>query len=216
MTISHHPADDLLLGYAAGTLDQGQHVAIATHLQHCAQCRGLAHDLEGVGGSMLDDLPPTPMADDALAQLAARLDEADRPEPAPASPSAGNNQVPGLPPFVRSLAAGKWKNITPKVAIQRLALTAPGDTRLFLLRAKAGVKMLPHGHNGAEMTCVLTGSFSHDGLRYGPGDFDYGDGDNSHQIVIGPEAECICLVAMQGELKFKGLLGRLVQPFVSL
>jgi putative transcriptional regulator len=35
MIIQHHPSDELLLAYSAGSLDQGQHVAIATHLLQC-------------------------------------------------------------------------------------------------------------------------------------------------------------------------------------
>jgi putative transcriptional regulator len=66
------------------------------------------------------------------------------------------------------------------------------------------------------MTCVLAGSFGHDGERYGAGDFDLGDPDTDHAISIGPEEDCLCLVTMAGELRLKGLVGRLVQPFVSI
>jgi putative transcriptional regulator len=215
MTIQHHPPDELLLGYSAGTLDQGQHVAIATHLLQCGLCRGWVRDMEGLGGSVLCELPPSAMAGDALARLEARLDEPDATPPIARGHAAGID-MPGLPPFVRSLPAGEWKWLAPNVQLRRLALTAPGDTRVFLLRSKPGVRMLPHGHTGIEMTCVLTGSFSHDGARYGPGDFDFGDSGNSHEIAVGPEGECVSLVAMQGELRLKGLLGRLVQPFISL
>lgn len=215
MTIWHHPTNELLLAYSAGRLDQGQHVVIATHLFQCSDCRGWVRNLEGLGGSVLDAQPPSAMADDALARLEARLDE-----PVVAPVVAIRNEVPfdlpGLPPFVLGLPAAKWKWLAPNVQLRRLSLTVPGDTRVFLLRSKPGVKMMPHGHTGFEMTCVLTGSFSHDGARYGPGDFDFGDSGNCHEIAIGPEGDCISLVAMQGDLLLKGLLGRLVQPFVSL
>ena len=215
MTIRHHPSDELLLAYSAGTLDQGQHVAIATHLVQCGPCRGSVRDMEGLGGSVISALPPSAMADDSLASLEARLDEPDA-TPSIVPRKAVGVDMPGLPPFVRGLPAGKWRWLAPNVQLRRLALTAPDDTRVFLLRSKAGVKMLPHGHTGFEMTCVLTGSYSRDGARYGPGDFDFGDSGNSHEIAIGPESECISLVAMQGELRLKGLLGRMVQPFISL
>ena len=39
MTIEHHPDDSMLLAFAAGTLDHGQHAAIATHLVSCPHCR---------------------------------------------------------------------------------------------------------------------------------------------------------------------------------
>jgi putative transcriptional regulator len=76
--------------------------------------------------------------------------------------------------------------------------------------------MLEHTHTGIEMTCVLSGSFSHEGGHYGPGDFDLGDETIDHQVLVDPGEDCICLVAMQGDLRLNGLIGRLVQPFVRM
>ena len=53
MSIKHHPTDSMLAAFAAGTLDHGQHVAIATHLVSCPQCRAFMHSMEQVGGAVL-------------------------------------------------------------------------------------------------------------------------------------------------------------------
>ena len=205
----------MLLAYAAGSLDQGQHIAVATHLLPCAACRNWVQSLEGFGGSVLSALPASAMASDALSRIEALLDE-----PAPSVPSQRradmHAHVPGLPAFVHGLPAGKWTLVAPHLHLKRLALTDPGDTRVFLLRSSPGSRFLPHRHTGFEMTSVLTGSFSHDGGHYGPGDFDLGGPESDHEIVIGHEGDCISLVAMQGELRLQGLLGRLVQPFLSI
>lgn len=216
MTIGHHPGDPLLAAFAAGTLDLGQHITIATHLVQCARCRAWADTVEHIGGAVLDALPPSPLAADAQAQIMARLDS---PAPQPAAPlqRAGDlTGTPGLPPFVRDFSAGKWSWVAPGLDLRRIQLPAPSPTRVFLLRAAAGTKLLPHTHEGFEMTCVLAGSFHHDGKHYRPGDFDFGDSTVEHDVVIDAEEPCVCLIAMQGELKLKGLLGALVQPFVSL
>jgi putative transcriptional regulator len=76
--------------------------------------------------------------------------------------------------------------------------------------------MLQHTHTDLELTCVLSGAFSHAGGRYGPGDFDLGDDTVEHQPIVEPGEPCVCLVAMQGNLQFKGLIGRVMQPFVRL
>ena len=73
-----------------------------------------------------------------------------------------------------------------------------------------------HTHTGTELTCVLKGSFSHQGGRFGPGDFDYGDDDIDHRPIVGDEGPCLCLVAMTGDLRMNGFLGRLIGPFVRL
>jgi putative transcriptional regulator len=76
--------------------------------------------------------------------------------------------------------------------------------------------MLEHSHTGTELTCVLKGSFSHQGGRYGPGDFDYGDDDVDHRPIVGDEGPCLCLVAMTGDLRMNGFFGRLISPFIRL
>ena len=76
--------------------------------------------------------------------------------------------------------------------------------------------MLEHSHTGTDLTCVLKGSFRHQGGNYGPGDFDFGDGAVDHQPVVGGEEPCLCLVSMTGDLRMNGFFGRLIGPFVRI
>lgn len=215
MSILHHPSEEFLAAYAGGTLDQGQHVAIATHLMACRDCRNLVHDMEHVGGDILDRVPLEQMSAGAFDHVLSRLDEPEHEIPPTPISGDGLSDVAGLPAFVRQFPAGEWRWLAPRVHLRRISLTDSDETRVFLLRAGPNIKLMPHAHTGTEMTCVLQGSFSHDGARYGSGDFDLGDDKMIHEISIGPECDCICLVAMQGELKFQGLLGRLAQPFAA-
>ena len=122
MTIHHHPPDELLVSFAAGLLDLGQHVAIATHLVGCPHCRGMVRTMEHVGGALLTGLPPTAMSTGALASVEARLDEPFRRAASPPRRAAGLADVPGLPHFVREYAAGPWKWIAPKVHLRPIRL----------------------------------------------------------------------------------------------
>jgi putative transcriptional regulator len=217
MTIQHHPSDELLTAFAAGTLDQGQHVAIATHLVRCSHCRGWTRSMEHVGGSVLASLSPTAMSSGALARIEARLNEPAQAAKAPMmSVPASLDDVPGLPPFVRHYSAGPWKWIAPRVHLRPIRLPHGNNTRVFLLKSGPGTKMLEHTHTGIEMTCVLSGSFRHEGGHFGPGDFDLGDETMDHQVLVDPGEDCICLVAMQGDLRLNGIIGHLVQPFVRM
>jgi putative transcriptional regulator len=216
MTIQHHPAEELLLAYAAGTLDQGQHAVIASHLMPCSSCRRWVRSMEGLGGDLLNNMPPAKLADDALGRLTARLDVDGAIAPLRQQRPEVDSDIPGLPAFVRSLTTGRWKWVAPHVQLQQVALPDAGETRVFLLKSSPGTKFLPHDHTGFEMTNVLTGSFIHDGKRFAPGDFDLGDADTSHKIEIGMEGPCISLVAMQGDLKLRGFLGRLIQPLIAI
>jgi putative transcriptional regulator len=216
MTIEHHPTEDMLTAFAAGTLDLGQHVAVATHLVSCPHCRAFMHAMEGVGGEVLADLPPAAMAGDALERVQARLGEAAPRAPAAVTSHVPATEVPRLPDFVRGYRFGAWKWIAPSVHLRPIELPAPSDTRVFLLRSGPGTRMLEHTHTDLELTCVLSGAFSHEGGHYGPGNFDIGDDDIDHQPIVDANGPCVCLVAIQGELRLKGLIGRVMQPFVRM
>jgi putative transcriptional regulator len=216
MNITAHPAEELLLGYAAGTLDPGEQIALATHVLACSQCRGFAGAMELAGGALLGELAGDAMSADAPERIAARLDDPAPALPPAPPPQAALRELDGLPTFVRRLPAEPWRWVAPGLKIQRLKPAAASPTRVFLLKAKPGIRLLPHGHQDTELTCVLTGSFSHDGQRYGPGDFDCGDSAGEHEIVIGSEAPCISLVAMRGRLTLRGPLGRLIQPLIAI
>lgn len=213
MSIQHHPPADMLAGFAAGTLDQGRHIVTATHLAHCAACRARAASLEHVGGEVLATLPPASMSADASARAAALLDRAAAPVP----PAAlGLADVPGLPTFVRKLPAADWAWVAPGLQVRRLSVGPASETRVFLLRSRPGARFLRHKHTDFEMTCVLAGSFSHDGARYAVGDLDIGTPENEHAIEISEEGPCVSIVAMRGKLKLAGAVGRLLQPFMRL
>lgn len=217
MTIHHHPSDMLLAALAAGTLDLGQHVAVATHLAGCAQCRSFVRAMEEVGGALLDRMPPAEMPGDAFSRVEARLggSPALTDGRVPVAPGEAD-EVPGLPGFVRKYRFEGWRWVAPKVHMQPIKLPEVSDTRVFLLKSGPGTKMMPHTHTGVEMTCVLVGAFRHGGGYFGPGDFDLGDESVEHEPVVEAAGDCICLVAMRGGLRLHGFVGRLIQPFVRL
>jgi putative transcriptional regulator len=172
--------------------------------------------MEKVGGAVLEGLAPATMSSRALAAVEARLNEPIRPVATQVAPASREMDVPGLPVFVRRYRFGAWKWIAPSVHVRRVELPYRSDTRVFLLKSGPGTKMLQHTHTGIEMTCVLSGAFRQEGGHYGPGDFDLGDETIDHQPVVEPGQDCICLVAMLGDLQLKGLIGRVVQPFIRL
>ncbi len=214
MTIEHHPEEATLAAYAAGALDLGQRVALATHLRACPRCRTWTRAMDQLGGAMIADSPQAELSAGALAKALARLDEPPPPAP-PKAPETADGPME-LPTFVRRYAFGPWRFVAPRVRMRPIQLPEPSPTRVFLLKAAAGTTLLGHEHTALEMTCVLRGAFHHSGGRYGPGDFDFGDDAVQHKPQIEAGEDCLCLVAMQGELRWSGFWGRLAQPFVRL
>jgi putative transcriptional regulator len=88
--------------------------------------------------------------------------------------------------------------------------------RVFMLKARPGVKLPRHRHTGTEWTCVFEGAFSHHLGRYGAGDFDEADETVEHDPVVDNESGCVCLVALQGHIELQGFFGRLLQPLIRI
>lgn len=212
MSVTHHPPAELLAGFAAGTLDAGEHLAVAVHVSGCSACRRLVRAVEGIGGSALEAIEPVPMKAGALEGVMAKLDQS----PSRPRPPADSLTDDGLPNILKRYRIGRRRWVAPGVSMQPIELPGPSSSRAFLLRSDPGTHMLEHTHTGTELTCVLRGSFSHEGGRFGPGDFDFGDDTLDHQPTVGDGEPCLCLVAMTGNLRINGFFGRLIGPFVRL
>ncbi len=201
----HHPKETTLAEYAAGTLDEGRSLVVTEHLHRCARCRELAASFEQVGGVMLEAIEPAPMSPGAREAVLRRLSDA--------SPvTIGSPARKAL----KDYSLGPWRWIGPGLHVRSVDMPANSAARVFMLKAAPGIELPKHKHKGTELTCILSGAFVHEGGRYGAGDCDDADEDDFHSPVIEGGEECVCLVAMQGDIVFQSLLGRIVQPFVRL
>ena len=186
---------------------------VASHLERCAACRRLVGNFEAVGGALLEDLPPTPMDDDALVRVLARLDAAPEQTTPRARPA---HDMSGLPACLEPYALGRWRWIGPGLEVRPILLPQAGKARLFLLKGAPGARLPQHSHSGEEFAAVLTGAFTHDGGRFGPGDFDEADESVEHRPVVTPDQACICLIALEGRVRMSGVVGALLNPFVRI
>jgi putative transcriptional regulator len=212
MSVTHHPPPELLAGFAAGTLDAGEHLAIAVHVSGCSSCRRLVRAVEDIGGSTLEAAEPAAMNVGAFEAVMAKFDQS-APQPSASTDSFADDD---LPEILRHYRIGRRRWVAPGVSMRPIELPGPSRSRAFLLRSNPGTHMLEHTHTGTELTCVLRGSFSHEGGRFGAGDFDFGDETLDHQPTVGDGEPCLCLVAMSGDLRINGFFGRLIGPFVRL
>lgn len=209
-TPSHHPLDESLARFAAGSLDAGPRLVVATHLSGCPQCRARIRSFEAVGGALLEEFAPAGLAADAFARTVARL---DAPSPAPAAPIVYDAD---MPPPLRYLPAGKWRFVHPGLRWRRLTLPEAPDANIIMLKVAAGQSVPHHGHTGTEYTQVVKGGFSDRFGHYVEGDCIEMDEDVDHQPVVDRDGECIVLAAVEGRLRLRGWLGRLFQPLIGI
>lgn len=221
--IRHHPDDALLMSLAAGALAGGPAVVTAAHAERCPRCLARLHELEIIGGALLDELEPAALSRDALARTLARIDSRAELTPVRAPNQAvARNRLQAAPPAgvawprsLRDASVGKWRRIAPGVRWSRVTL-ADRDANVYLLRVAAGKTLPVHSHCGGELTQVLHGAF-HDGAeRVAVGDFVAADGSVHHQPVAAADGECICLTSVQGRIAFDGRIARMLGSLLGM
>ncbi len=219
--IKHHPETELLLDYATGALAEGPALAVATHVAMCPECAGEVGMMEELGGALLEQASPEPVADSLLEQTLAMLDAQEPARAAPAlvdAASAAQVPEPLLRYIGRGLAHMAWRRVGGIVsAVEEVRLpVAARSVKVSLMRLKAGSLMPRHTHRGNEYTLVLEGGFSDSGNQYGPGDFVAKDPSDTHQPVVDEDGECLCLVVLDAPLRLTGAMGKLINPFLRI
>ena len=213
--INHHPSDDMLLSFAAGSLQEGFSLLVATHVSLCARCQDRIRTAEAIGGTLLSGAAPAPVSDSALGQLMVRLADTPADRSDPKKFEAIRN--PDVPAPLREFVPGgfddmPWRRLAPGVKQIVLPLDDGKVTKTRLLQLAPGFVTPAHSHKGREVTLVLKGSFSDELGRYGPGDFQEADGEVNHQPMADTGEVCICLAVTDAPLKFDNLVGKILQP----
>lgn len=222
MSIHHHLDAATLMRYASGDLDTAFTTVVASHLAMCDACRKSVRLAEAMGGQCLDDAPAPALSDGAFARLSHAIEAEGAMQTPPAPAEQGHNsRLSSDVPLPLSRLVGnsfddiRWRTIVPGVQRHRIEL-ADTHSSLYMLKIGRGRKMPEHGHGGPEMTLVMRGSYSDVLGRYGAGDVADLDEHVEHQPVVDSDEPCICLVATEAPTQFKGIVSRLMQPFVGI
>lgn len=226
--MTHHPDHDWLEQYSAGTLSVGPALCVSVHLSLCAECRRQVKAIQQVGGALLGELGRAHVDDVVLQNVFAAIDVApeggmsstalnvvDENSPRPEISEPVPTHIPA--PLRRLIPGGydqlAWSRVMPTLRIAALDV-GDSDFRVTLHRVAAGGKMPTHDHRGAELTLVLTGSFSDEAGLYKAGDFLVREPKQPHRPMATQDRECICLAALAAPVYFTGPLLRWLNPFV--
>jgi putative transcriptional regulator len=218
VTIKFHISNDILLSYSAGTLDEASSLLVATHLALCPHCRARNSSADSLGGYLLDSLEAAPVSPTMMESVLSQVrNEVTSPEPEASSRALADAIIPDP---LRSYLGGDlndlhWKRLAPR--IQQISInTLDNRSQARLLRFQSGLKVPSHGHNGRELTLVLTGSLcDRDTILY-RGDISETDERTEHQPFAGSGEDCICLAVTDAPLRFKSMFARLLQPLFGI
>ena len=212
--------DEWLVSYAAGGLNEGQALMVATHTEFHPELQGKLQQAEDIGGVMLEDLEPSAIDDNSLASVLDMIDELpsfDSTDDTTSPLQADRTLPPSLFHYLgKNLQDLQWQTMGPGMRQVQLWSGAKGE-KLWLLKAKGGTNIPAHDHRGTEMTLVLTGSYHVGDQQFKPGFVELADADlENHQPVIDEGEECICLVVTEAPIRLHSLIARMAQPFIGL
>ena len=211
MSVTHHPAEELLIAYAGGVADEGTSLVIATHLALCPMCRRTVASAEAAGGALLSGMTPAPLGNAALKNVLSRLDEQTKPfEHAPPAKAAI------FPEPLRSYFGGdlervKWISVTKGISVK--PVFRHGATRVQLIRSLPGAGVGIHSHRGEELTLVLEGGFTDVTGHYLRGDLQTADPSLTHRPMTDEGGPCISLAVTGARLRFTSPLVGLLAKF---
>jgi len=216
MTRGHSLPDEVLLDYATGAATEPMAALIAAHVALNAGSRATLRQLEALGGALLQETPPQSLAEGSLARAMAQLGAQTRDVAAPPSPHADGDMLPAaLRPYApKGMAALAWRKLGFGLSEAMLECRQDSDYKLSLLRIGPGRALPHHGHRGEEYVMVLEGGFTDDRGSYVRGDVSCNDETTEHRPVADSDGACLCLVARQGAVRFTGLLGLILNPFL--
>lgn len=218
-TINHHLTDDVLMGYAAGSLPEAFNLMVAAHVTLCDTCRARAESFDAVGGEVLSEEPngDVAMTGNSLMATLALIESGPMDDIIPLRPERTYDPVlPGpLQDYVANGLDGvKWRGIGMGVKQAILPTSSGATARLLMI--PAGAAMPDHGHHGLEMTMVLQGAFKDEDDYFARGDVEIADSDVHHTPVADIHEDCICLVVSDARLKFEGILPKIAQRFARI
>jgi len=219
MSVQHHPSDETMARFAAGTLSAGAQLVVASHIEGCSHCRAGIATYEAVGGALLEGSDETALRPDCLANVWSMIERDEtasvlRKRAILTSPHRPDGIV--LPRALDRCDVGPWRWLGHGIRLSRVKVPGEPDANLILLRVSPNHPLPEHGHTGTEFTQVLTGSLIDGTLKLMPGDIMEADQDLQHQPYAGPECDCISLAAVDGKLKINTFIGQVVLNVLGL
>ncbi len=222
--MNYHPADDVILRYVSGGYDTAYNIVLAAHISQCARCQNSVALNQEISGHALQSEAPAKMAVTASALLDQDVQAEDMSEAicdtahkaGPDFSETFNIQTPNiLSTYLgKALDSIKWQSLTP--SLKQHVIKSDGNAVARLLWMAPGKSVPAHGHQGEEMTLILSGGYYDGSEAYRAGDLHIADHKTPHVPVAMEEAPCLVLAATDAPLIFRGLIPRLLQPFYKI
>ena len=219
----HSVGEEWLASYCAAGLSRAKRLLIACQAAMKPELSARLDTMDNVGGLLLESAPSEAVSDDFFAGVMDRIDA----EPESATEQTRDVDEPSpvhrpdwmplpLADFIeRNKINLRWKK--RGFGIEQARLLSDDGEELYLLKARPGMKIPEHSHNGEEWALILQGGYHVGPEGYVVGDLHQEDEETTHSPVVdNDEHACITLVAVEGKLKFSHPVMRLLKPVIGI
>ena len=219
LKINHCPSSEMLLNHAMGNSKEAESLIISSHIAYCPACKAAVAKYESIGGFYLKNHEELKVSKSLWNNLLDKIEDTtqDREETNfvdyRIKTSLENNGV-RIPSFLHQYLPNasdtkNWSSTINNVKYYNINFNE-SDYKGKMLEIPPGKIMPKHSHEGVEATMVFHGGYSDESGNYNKGDLVILEDNEEHTPISSEETGCICLVVYSGSLKFKGLLGSIL------
>lgn len=205
MTV-YRPSTEMLTSYASGNATPGLALLVRAHAEQSPDSRVALDALESAAGALFSTGPEAAMSSGALDCVLSRLD--DESDALISRRELENGPLPRtvIDAVGIDFDAIPWKFRLP--GLHEYKLEDYDGESVSLIRARPGVRIPQHTHEGREATLVMTGALRDGETVYRRGDISVNDETDDHQPEIVGDEVCHCLAVMSGSLRYTGFFSR--------
>jgi len=219
MLVNHHPTDELLTVYCAGSLPLSQALCLSAHIEMCKKCQTNVQRLNKLGACIFNHTKPATVSSDLKEKIFSQLDQQLHHLKTTVKKSIAVDQtIEEVPKCLKQFIPSNYDELNwhrVSFSIRQANLCTDGNgAQVALMRIKAGGKAGLHTHMGNEFTTVLKGAFSDETGLFQQGDFVVRDSQHKHRPAATKDSECICLTVLEAPIQFTGYLSRWLNPLL--
>lgn len=217
--IKWHPSSEMLLNHAMGNSSEAESLIISSHIAYCSACKAEVAKYENIGGFYLKNHEELNVSKTLWNNLLVKLEDVEQEKGITnyvdhKLKTRLNHAGVRIPSFLHQYLpnatdTNTWSSTINNVKYYNINFNE-GSYKGKMLEIPPGKVMPKHSHEGVEATMVFHGGYSDEVGDYNQGDLVILEDNEEHTPISSEKTGCICMVIYSGTLKFKGILGSIL------